>query len=91
MKWTVYIIIICVIKFLSIGLDPENFSEHKNYIDRLCGDFEKCIKEKVEAAILDSAKSNRVTSLEEEVAQHLRFCQEKCRVFSGRVEPLKVS
>ena len=75
-------------------MNPEDNEKHKQYINEFCDDFERELKSMMEAAMASRDARNHVTShvtgLAEEVTQHARFCQEKCRGFYGREDALRV-
>ncbi|XP_070204069.1 uncharacterized protein [Littorina saxatilis] len=70
------------------GIDPENDPRHKDYINNFCNDFEQHLRSMTQEAITARDQDHRVNPLVEEVTQHTRFCQEKCRSFYGRQDAL---
>lgn len=72
------------------GIDPVKDSKHRDYINNFCRDFEQQLQHWTQEAISARDQDTRVNPLVEEVTQHTRFCQEKCRSFYGRQDALKV-
>ena len=72
------------------AIDPNSCEEHKEYIDRLCADFEDAMKSLIDTGIRDKESSSVRDPLFEEVVQHTTFCQAKCKLFYGRKETIKV-
>ncbi|KAK7479964.1 hypothetical protein BaRGS_00028791, partial [Batillaria attramentaria] len=71
------------------GIDPETDKSHRDYISRLCTDFEKKLMGEIETAIKTRDQGLHVNPLLEEVTQHTRFAQEKCSSFYGRQNALE--
>nr|KAG5694295.1 hypothetical protein BaRGS_032013 [Batillaria attramentaria] len=71
------------------GIDPEKDKSHRDYISRLCTDFEKKLMGEIETAIKTRDQGLHVNPLLEEVTQHTRFAQEKCSSFYGRQNALE--
>ena len=66
------------------GIDPDKVSEHKDYIQRLCTDFEASLKKMIEAGIKARQKTEVSDPLYNEIVQQINFCRNKCEKFSGR-------
>ncbi|ESO97320.1 hypothetical protein LOTGIDRAFT_114992 [Lottia gigantea] len=71
------------------GIDPVSDKAHKLYIEKLGNDFEKTIKNVMEAIVQKEVDLIN-TPLYQEVFQHIIFCQEKCKAFHGREETFHI-
>ncbi|XP_064598836.1 uncharacterized protein LOC135465527 [Liolophura sinensis] len=78
-----------VVHWTEKGIDPEGNEDHKKYIDDLCEDFDKTITDMITTGIDERNKHAIADDLYEEVLQHTRFAQAKCRSFHGRDEMLE--
>ncbi|XP_077984718.1 NACHT domain- and WD repeat-containing protein 1-like [Glandiceps talaboti] len=76
------------VKWADEGINPEDITDHKKYINKLCDDFENTIRDKISAGITERAQSDIMDPLYEEVTQHVAFCQTKCELFHGREDTL---
>lgn len=72
------------------GINPVKDLKHRDYISNFCDDFEQQLQHWMQEAITARDQDDRVNPLVEEVTQHARFCQEKCRNFYGRQDALMV-
>lgn len=66
------------IKWHENGVDSHSSEEHHHYIDRLCQDSFKMMKDCIEKAIKGGKNSALENKLFEEVAQHSLHCRELC-------------
>lgn len=66
------------IKWGENGVDTHSSEEHHKYIDTLCQDFFKKIKDCIEKAIKERKESRPDDKLFEEVAQHTVCCRQLC-------------
>ena len=65
---------------------------HKDYIDKLCRDFEVHTKKLIDQGIEERPYSAILNdSMSGELLQHVSFCQDKCRTFYGREDILLAS
>ena len=73
-----------------MGIDTE-FNEHKDYLERLCEDFEVRLKRMIDVSLeKDRVKSSSLDAhLFKEVLSHLLICQRRNLIFSGREELLE--
>ena len=72
-------------------MNPEGNADHAAYIDALCRDVDVALRRQMEAAFAARQAGRAGGALQDEVTQHARFCQDKCRAFYGRREALEVS
>ena len=77
------------IPWRSGGVQPNQLSEHKKYLEAFSGDFESGIKMLVKSAKHD--RDNLVPASEyyselDETLQHLHFCVAKCANFKGQAD-----
>ncbi|XP_077984721.1 NACHT domain- and WD repeat-containing protein 1-like [Glandiceps talaboti] len=73
----------------SSGFDPSSITEHQEYLDRFCQDFQSKLQEKVEEAIKERKQSEVTDQVFREVLQHARFCNSKCEMFHGQADALQ--
>lgn len=71
-----------------VGLDP-SIQEHNAYLEKICEDSEKKLKQLVDGIIAEDQK-RRHDPIREESKQHLLFCQGKIADFQGKEDTLKV-
>ncbi|XP_041349480.1 uncharacterized protein LOC121368798 [Gigantopelta aegis] len=72
------------------AIDPIAYDEHKEYLGEFCFEFEEKVMKQFKEALKGSKVKELGDKLLEEIAQHTRLCQEKCRDFYGRAKELKV-
>ena len=75
--------------FNNAGIDPDNSSEHKTYLDQMCSDFVDSMTKMVDESVNKSKIAE--DPLIDECCQHIKFCQSKYEDFHGREEMLAVS
>jgi len=75
--------------YLLAGVNPKE-EAHKEYLDKLCVDFEARMMRMILEGIAFRDKAQIDDPLYREVSQHLLFCHSKCFRFSGRHDLLEV-
>ncbi|XP_013420669.1 uncharacterized protein LOC106180985 isoform X2 [Lingula anatina] len=73
------------------GVDP-NIRSHAVYIDKMCQDFEKTIKQGLEDYFEDCQywHESQRRLLYDEVSEHVKFCQARAHNFHGRKDHLSM-
>ncbi|KAK3777081.1 hypothetical protein RRG08_008927 [Elysia crispata] len=66
------------------GISPDSNPSHKEYLSKLCNDFETRLVSLCENAFNQKTKVRSQEPFFQEVLQHLTFCQNKCESFHGR-------
>ena len=56
--------------FYVAAIDPASCKEHKEYIDKLCADFEIAMKDQIDRGIKEKESSKINDPLFEEIMQH---------------------
>ncbi len=59
-------------------------SEHRQYIDAFCQDFKHTLESMILRGIATKEQTEVKDALHAECIQHIKFAQEKCKVFHGR-------
>ncbi|XP_033748500.1 NACHT domain- and WD repeat-containing protein 1-like [Pecten maximus] len=70
------------------GIDPDN-AEHKQYLKTMTDTFIKEMIELIERGIKQRSDRELSDPVMLECCQHIRFCQQKCENFCGRVASLE--
>ncbi len=58
--------------------------EHKQYIDAFCHDFKRTVESMILRGMATKEQTEMNNPLHAECIQHMKFAQEKCKVFHGR-------
>ena len=66
------------------GIDPKSSPQHKKYIEKLCSDFLQKLTENILEGIKERKSADIEDPLYHEIVQHIKICQEKCKMFHGR-------
>ena len=70
-------------------MNPKN-SEHKQYLQKLCADFESSLKKQIHQGIMERSKDVVRDPVYSEVIQHAQFCRAKSQNFYGREDLVDV-
>ncbi|XP_041349252.1 NACHT domain- and WD repeat-containing protein 1-like [Gigantopelta aegis] len=82
-------LILYKIKWSENGVDPVKSPQHKEYIRKLCVDFESSLLKMIKDGIKTRLQTDLANPLFEEIVQQTLFCQEKCKAFHGRHDTLE--
>ncbi|XP_041349253.1 NACHT domain- and WD repeat-containing protein 1-like [Gigantopelta aegis] len=82
-------LILYKIKWSENGVDPQKSPQHKEYIHKLCVDFESSLLKMIKDGIKTRLQTDLANPLFEEIVQQTLFCQEKCKAFHGRHDSLE--
>ena len=71
-------------------MNPDN-SEHRQYLDQLCEDFETKLVDLIQRAAMKASREEHSEAFYREAMQHSAFRMAKCKSFTGRESVLDVS